>query len=123
MNAGEPAGRDHRESVPVPPEQFEDGLQHERTALAWQRTALSLIVAGSLSIEHLGAPYFDLFHIPAYCALIAGGVVLWLAATDHRWRSGPSPVSAQLRPRRAWGVGLVTLALNVSSLLIVVLSR
>jgi len=29
----------------------------------------------------------------------------------------------QLRPRRAWGVGLVTLALNVSSLLIIVLGR
>jgi uncharacterized membrane protein YidH (DUF202 family) len=106
-----------------PPEQFEDGLQGERTALAWNRTALSLVVAGSLSIQHLGAPYFDLFHLPAYCALVAGAVVLWLAATDDRWRSKSTVGAAQLRPRRAWGVGLVTLALNTASLLIVAFGR
>jgi uncharacterized membrane protein YidH (DUF202 family) len=99
--------------------QFEDGLQRERTALAWNRTALALIVAGSLLIEHLGPPFFDLVHLPAYSALIAGFVVLWLAATDDRLRSKSGTGTAQLRPRRAWGVGLVTLMLNVASLLIV----
>jgi uncharacterized membrane protein YidH (DUF202 family) len=105
--------------MPPPSAQFEDGLQRERTALAWNRTALALIVAGSLLIQHLGPPFFDLIHLPAYCALIAGVVVLWLAATDDRWRSKSASGIAQLRPRRAWGVGLVTLTLNIASLLIV----
>ena len=104
-----------------PPGRFEDGLQRERTALAWNRTALALIVAGSLLIRYLGAPYFDLFHLPAYSTVVAGVVVLWLAATDDRWRSHSG--TAELRPRRAWGVGLITLALNISSLLIVAFGR
>jgi uncharacterized membrane protein YidH (DUF202 family) len=105
------------------PGQFEDGLQRERTALAWNRTALALIVAGSLLTEHLGPPFFDLFHLPAYCALVAGVAVLWLAATDSRWRSKSATGVAQLRPRRAWGVGLITLTLNLASLLIVAFKR
>ena len=104
-----------------PTGRFEDGLQRERTALAWNRTALALIVAGSLLIRYLGAPYFDLFHLPAYSTVVAGVVVLWLAATDARWRSHGG--TAELRPRRAWGVGLITLALNISSLLIVAFGR
>jgi uncharacterized membrane protein YidH (DUF202 family) len=102
---------------------FEDGLQRERTALAWNRTALALIVAGSLLIKHLGPPFFDLSHLPAYLALVAGAVVLWLAATDDRWRSKSATGVTQLRPRRAWGVGLITLALNIASLLIVAYKR
>jgi uncharacterized membrane protein YidH (DUF202 family) len=104
-----------------PAGEFEDGLQRERTALAWNRTALALIAAGSLLIQHLGAPYFDLLHLPAYSTVVAGIVVLWLAATDDRWRSHSG--TAELRPTRAWAVGLVTLALNISSLLIVALGR
>jgi uncharacterized membrane protein YidH (DUF202 family) len=105
----------------APAGEFEDGLQRERTALAWNRTALALVVAGILLIRYLGAPYFDLFHLPAYSTLVAGIVVLWLAAIDDRWRSHSG--SAQLRPRRAWAVGMITLALNISSLLIVAFGR
>jgi uncharacterized membrane protein YidH (DUF202 family) len=123
MNAAEPAGGDPDTPGEHLPEQFEDGLQRERTALAWNRTALALIVAGSLSIQHLGAPYLDVVHVPAYAALMAGVVVLWLAATDARWQSKSATGAAQLRPRRAWGVGLIALALNVASLLTVTLGR
>lgn len=110
-----------RASDPITP--FEDGLQRERTALAWHRTALALLVAGSLFTRHIGPPYFDLSHAPGYIALIAGGVVLWLSTRDERWRTKTGAHIAQLRPARAWGIGIVTLLLNVASLVIVVTGR
>lgn len=108
---------------PPPGDQFEDGLQRERTALAWNRTALALLVCGSLLIRHLGSPLFDLRHVPAYVALAAGAAVLVLAARDERFRTRGDLRVAQLRPWRAWVVGVIALTLNVASLLIVAAGR
>ena len=109
-------------AVPDPDGQFEDGLQRERTALAWNRTALALLVVGSFLTRFIGPPYFDLAHAPGYTALIAGGVVLWLSTHDERWRT-KADTRGQLRPVRAWGIGIVTLLLNVASLVIVATGR
>lgn len=102
-----------------PSDQFEDGLQRERTALAWTRTALALMVASSVLIRYLGAPYFGLTYLPAYVTLVAGVVVLWQAARDGRWQAKNGGSTAQLRPSRAWFVGVIALAVNVASLLTV----
>jgi uncharacterized membrane protein YidH (DUF202 family) len=104
-------------------EQFESGLQRERTALAWNRTALALLVAGSLLTRHIGPPYFDLAHAPGYAALVAGVAVLWYSVHDERWRTEAATHVAQLRPQLAWGIGLVTLLLNVVSLVLVATGR
>jgi uncharacterized membrane protein YidH (DUF202 family) len=103
-----------------PSDQFEDGLQRERTALAWTRTALTLIVASSVLIRYLGTPYYGLVYVPAYVTLVAGIVVLWLAARDDRWQTKNGVLTAQLRPSRAWIVGVTSLVVNVASLLIVI---
>jgi uncharacterized membrane protein YidH (DUF202 family) len=34
--------------APRPERHFDAGLQHERTAMAWERTAISMMVAGTL---------------------------------------------------------------------------
>jgi hypothetical protein len=101
----------------------EHGLQRERTALAWTRTGLSLMVAGSLLIRYLGAPFDDVYHLPAYSALGAGAAVLWLAARDQRWRSRAGGPAVRLRPVRALAVGIAAFCLGVASLLIVAVGR
>jgi len=106
-----------------PSEQFEDGLQRERTALAWTRTALALIVASSVLLRYLGAPYFGLAYVPAYVTLVAGIVVLWLAARDDRLQGKDAAGAAQLRPSRAWTVGVIAFTVNVASLLSIALRR
>jgi uncharacterized membrane protein YidH (DUF202 family) len=110
----EPAGGDQH---------VEDGLQHERTALAWTRTALALMVAGSLLIRYLGAPFFDVYHLPAYSALAGGIAVLWLTARDQRWRTKTTAHAVQLRPTRVLAVGLTAFAVGAASLLIVAVGR
>ena len=101
----------------------EDGLPHERTALAWTRTALSLIVAGSLLIRYLGGPFSDVYHLPAYSALGGGTAILWLSARDQRLQTRNNESTSQLRPGRALVVGLAAFGLGVASLLIVAVGR
>jgi hypothetical protein len=48
--------------------------------------------------------------------------VLWLSTHDERWRT-KADTRGQLRPVRAWGIGIVTLLLNVASLVIVATGR
>lgn len=122
----EPVGERVRASGTEPvggDQQVEDGLQRERTALAWTRTALALMVAGSLLIKYLGAPFFDVYHLPAYSALAGGTAILWLTARDQRWRTKTTADVVQLRPARALAVGIATFALGIASLLIVALGR
>ena len=102
---------------------IEDGLPHERTALAWTRTALSLVVAGSLLIRYLGAPFSDVYHLPAYSALAAGTAILWLSARDQRLQTRHNESTSQLRPGRALVVGITAFGLGVASLLIVAAGR
>jgi uncharacterized membrane protein YidH (DUF202 family) len=125
-SGSEPVGGDHRVrasgSEPVGGDHdVEDGLQRERTALAWTRTALALMVAGSLLIRYLGAPFFDVYHVPAYSALASGLVLLWLAARDQRWRAKPD--TAPVRPGRTLAVGIAAFTVGVASLLIVAVGR
>jgi putative membrane protein len=101
---------------------FDLGLQHERTALAWDRTALGLIVVGAFTVRGVGGPFGELLHLPGYLAIAFGAVLLWLGARryrhrDHDLREGSSPV----RPRLVILTGVATVGLGVTSLLLVVL--
>lgn len=65
------------------------GLQHERTALAWQRTALSL-VAGAAAISRL--TYGELGGaalLGTGFAIMLGGMLFWTSRVRYRHR-GPS---------------------------------
>lgn len=95
------------------------GLQHERTALAWDRTALALMVVGALvirSVRELGW----LWGLPGYLTVAIGGVVLWLGSRHGRrqqadLRAGASPV----RPRLVLLVGVVAVGISLVALVLV----
>lgn len=65
---------------------FDGGLQHERTALAWDRTGLSLLVVGALLLRSGGPPYGDVVHLPGYVGLSAGAILLWAGGRRYRRR-------------------------------------
>lgn len=90
---------------------LDDGLSNERTALAWQRTALSLLVGAAIT----GRLTFDRLGTGAIAPLVmAAGLAAWVFAESRlRYRDGPD------RRRRTRGRGgRAALALTVSTVLI-----
>jgi len=93
-------------SVPV-----ERGLQQERTALGWTRTALSFVVVGAvlLRVAVVGQPLAGA--VGAAVALVTGGALL------ARGRWGYTAASRAGAP--AWLVGMVAAAGTVTGVLAV----
>ncbi len=61
-----------------PERRFDAGLQHERTALAWERTAISGVVAGAVLVRAANAEGLSVFVLVGLLQIaIAGGVLLW----------------------------------------------
>ncbi|MGH8929052.1 MAG: DUF202 domain-containing protein [Egibacteraceae bacterium] len=59
------------------------GLQRERTALAWNRTAVALVVAGAVFVTAGGSPYHPARHTPGLVAIVLGAVFV-----AHKPRTG-----------------------------------
>lgn len=99
---------EHRADLP--------GLQNERTALAWQRTALSLL-AGAAAITRL--TYAELGNavlLCAYAALMITGFLFWTSRTHYLHRDR---TPAQSRPcgRNAALTTLVVVILAATELI------
>jgi uncharacterized membrane protein YidH (DUF202 family) len=99
---------------------FDVGLQHERTALAWDRTGLSLLVVGVLTLRSGGPPFDDLLHAPGYLAMAVGAVLLWAGGRRYRRREadlrrGVSPV----QPHLVLLTGIAAVAVSVAALLLI----
>lgn len=114
---------DRRRREPPPETVFDRGLQQERTALAWDRTAVSLMVAGALFVRAGSAPYGDLRHLPGIAAIAAGIWLLWHAYRVYTrrhvlLRAEASPTEPQL----VLSVALVSLALGLASVVLIVTS-
>jgi uncharacterized membrane protein YidH (DUF202 family) len=97
------------------------GLQHERTALAWDRTALSFLVVGTLTIRHSGMAPETLPSVAGYLAMAVGALLLWAGTRRYRRREaelrhGASPV----RPRLVRLTGAAAIGISLASLLLVV---
>jgi uncharacterized membrane protein YidH (DUF202 family) len=110
---------------PGPPgsEVVDLGLQHERTALAWDRTALALIVVGAFSVQVAGGGIGELAHLPGYLVAGLGAVLLWLGARrywrrDADLRAGSSPV----RPRLIVVTGVAATVMGLTSLVLVLMA-
>ncbi len=59
---------------------FDPGLQHERTALAWERTAIASMVAGVLMARYAASELHVMFGIVGVAQVAVGaGVLLWSA--------------------------------------------
>ena len=72
-----------------PEASFDRGLQHERTALAWERTAIATMVAG-LVLARVGAQH-DRWVVAALGLVqtVAGGAVLVWAGLHYDDLHGP----------------------------------
>ena len=85
------------------------GLQNERTALAWQRTALSLVAASAIMAR---LTWEAANVLPTALLAVAAALSLWVFL-ESRWRYAHS-AGVRLRPRPRGGRGPLTLALAVA---------
>jgi uncharacterized membrane protein YidH (DUF202 family) len=106
-------------SSPAGPGHGEDpqrGLQRERTALAWDRTGLSFLVASALLLRVAGSTPTVLRHLPGALGILLGSALLLGAARPGGRLREQRP---QLLPRL---VGLAAVALSVAALALVLLA-
>jgi putative membrane protein len=98
------------EDPPRPDSVFDEGLQHERTALAWERTAIASMVAGVLLARYATASLHFGFAAVGLAQVVAGGALLLWSARHYNdlhgpLRAGESPI----HPTAARVVGLSTI--------------
>ena len=76
---------------------FDPGLQHERTSLAWERTAIASMVAGVLLARYAAESLHLVFAFVGFAQVIVGAAILLWSGQHYenlhgRLRSGDSPV-------------------------------
>ena len=84
---------------------FDAGLQAERTALAWRRTALAVAVASLAALRILPEVLGSWALIPA--ALIAGVAFVALLLTQRRYRRMHTILTSSASDRVALGGGVL----------------
>ncbi len=93
------------------------GLQHERTALAWDRTALALLVVGALTLRNVGAPFDSVRHAPGYLTLVVGMGLLWAAGRRYRGRQADLRAGdSSVHPRLVVVTGVTTVIVSLVAL-------
>ncbi len=107
-----------------PDESFDDGLQHERTALAWERTAISLMVAGVVFARFAA---LDAHWLVAVLGLVqtgfGGGVLIW---SSFHYDDLHAPLRAGdpvVHPKAARIVGTVAISATVLALAVALATR
>lgn len=89
------------------------GLPHERTALAWERTAIALMVAGIALTRSLSAHGHPVLGVVGAVWVLGGGALMWWAATNHQLLHDPTlpaDVVPQTGLTRVVGLAVLTLA-------------
>ena len=82
--------------MPKPDTVFDVGLQHERTTLAWERTSISLVVAGTIVARWAAEDgLYLLAAVGALMALIGVGVLAW---SGHNYANLHEPLEAGETP-------------------------
>jgi uncharacterized membrane protein YidH (DUF202 family) len=93
-----------------PKEVFDAGLQHERTALAWERTAIAAMVAGVLMARYAAESVHFAFAFVGIAQVVVGAVILVWTGLHYDdlhgpLRAGQSPVHPTAA--RVIGVGTI----------------
>lgn len=100
---------------------LDPGLQHERTELAWDRTALSLMVVGALcvriAVTSLGVAWAG----PGLLVVGAGAGVLWLGVRHSRRRvASLRAAGSPVRPADLTSLGAAALGASLVALVLAV---
>jgi len=86
------------------------GLQHERTALAWERTAISMMVAGIVLARYAASDAHAFVSAVGIAQTVGGGVLLvWAGRHNEQLHDllSPAPVVPQVNLTRAIGLSAV----------------
>ncbi|NNE12492.1 MAG: DUF202 domain-containing protein [Ilumatobacter sp.] len=106
---------------PRPETVFDQGLQHERTALAWERTAIASMVAGVLVGRYAAESLHVVFAFVGLAQVGMGAAVLVWTGRHYDdlhgpLRQGESPI----HPLAARVVGLGTVGFSGAALVIAI---
>ncbi len=106
-----------------PREVFDRGLQHERTSLAWERTAIAMMVAGVLLARYAAQSLHLVFAFIGFGEVLAGAAVLLWSGQHYenlhgRLRLGESPVHTTAA--RLVGIGSITFTGLATALAVVI---
>jgi len=95
------------------------GLQQERTALAWERTAIALMVAGTLLARYAASSSYWTTALGGIAAVVLGAVLLVWAEVHYEDLRGPIVEGADVvHPTATRIVGLAAIALSGFALLL-----
>ncbi len=102
---------------------FDVGLQHERTALAWERTAIAMMVAGVVFVRYASSHTSLVLEAIGLAQITFGSIVLVWAGAHYEelhglLRSGTSVI----HPTMAKTIGLATVVLSGIGLLVGILT-
>ena len=109
-----------RRAVERPDRVFDEGLQHERTALAWERTAISAMVGGVLLARYAAETLHWAFAAFGMLTVVCGGVLLVWTGRHYDdlhgpLRTGTSPVHpGAVRTIGRLAIGFTSTALTLA---------
>ncbi len=88
---------------------FDAGLQHERTSLAWERTAIAMMAAGLVLSRFAAIHEYWLFAAAGLLQTVFGAGLLVWAGAHYEDLHGPLRDGADVvHPQAARVIGLVT---------------
>lgn len=102
----------------TPDAEAEEGLQRERTALAWDRTGLAFVLVGAFLFRVVGQPYWHIRHLPAALTVLLGAALVVTAVRGRGW--GGERGVPKMRPGLLRLIGAACVALSVACLVAVV---
>ena len=107
-------------SWPRPANSIDGGLQHERTALAWERTAIAMMVAGLVLARYAAKEHGALLGSVGVLQTAAGAtLLLWASRNDELLHNPARPASAVPQVWLTRVVGLVNLVFIAFALVLV----
>lgn len=105
--------------TPRPPDSMPGGLQHERTALAWERTAIAMMVSGVLLARYAAHEIHPVVGLLGIAQTVGGGLLLfWAGAHDRELHDPTEPASAVPKVALTRVVGLSTLAFTAVAMVV-----
>jgi uncharacterized membrane protein YidH (DUF202 family) len=108
---------------PIRPDQAGGGLQPERTALAWERTAIAMMVAGAVLAKQAASGLHFTLGLIGVGEVVAGGMLLaWAGRHSTELHDPEAPPQAVPQVGMARLVGIGAMVLNGTALILGILA-